>query len=91
MTWHKAGLTERMANIMLAGAVLLTDYTDGFNEGSGEDFVDFKLSDIDSLPGKIKELLKDKSLLNKISLNGRKRALNSMTWDKRAEELLELI
>lgn len=91
MTWHKAGLTERMANIMLAGAVLLTDYTDGFNEGSGEDFVDFKLSDIDSLPGKIKELLKNDSLLNKIALNGKKRAISSMTWDKRAEELLELL
>ena len=90
MTWHKAGLTERMANIMLAGAVLLTDYTDGFNEGSGEDFVDFKLSDIDSLPGKIKELLKNESLLNKIALNGKKRAISSMTWDKRAEELLRL-
>ena len=91
MTWHKAGLTERMANIMLAGAVLLTDCTDGFSEGAGEDFVDFKLSDIDSLPEKIKELLKNESLLNKIALNGRKRALSSMTWDKRAEELLELI
>ena len=91
MTWHKAGLTERMANIMLAGAVLLTDCTEGFSEGAGEDFVDFKLSAIDSLPGKIKELLKDDSLLNKIALNGRKRALSSMTWDKRAEELLELI
>ena len=91
MTWHKAGLTERMANIMLAGAVLLTDCTDGFSEGAGEDFVDFKLSDIDSLPGKIKELLKNDSLLNKIALNGKKRAISSMTWDKRAEELLELL
>ena len=91
MTWHKAGLTERMANIMLAGAVLLTDCTDGFSEGAGEDFVDFKLSDIDSLPEKIKELLKNDSLLSKIAHNGRKRALSSMTWDKRAEELLELI
>ena len=91
MTWHKAGLTERMANIMLAGAVLLTDCTDGFSEGAGEDFVDFKLSDIDSLPEKIKELLKNDSLLNKIALNGRKRAISSMTWDKRAEELLELL
>ena len=91
MTWHKAGLTERMANIMLAGAVLLTDCTDGFSEGVGEDFVDFKLSDIDSLPEKIKELLKNDSLLNKIALNGRKRAIGSMTWDKRAEELLELL
>ena len=53
--------------------------------------MDFKLSAIDSLPEKIKELLKDESFLNKIALNGRKRALNSMTWDKRAEELLELI
>ena len=91
MTWHKAGLTERMANIMLAGAVLLTDCTDGFSEGAGEDFVDFKLSAIDSLPEKIKELLKNDSLLSKIAHNGRKRAINSMTWDKRAEELLELI
>ena len=91
MTWHKAGLTERMANIMLAGAVLLTDYTDGFSEGAGEDFVDFKLSAIDSLPEKIKELLKNDSLLNKIALNGKKRAISSMTWDKRAEELLELL
>ena len=53
--------------------------------------MDFKLSDIDSLPGKIKELLKNESLLSQIAHNGRKRALNSMTWDKRAEELLELI
>ena len=91
MTWHKAGLTERMANIMLSGAVLITDFTEGFSEGAGEDFVDFKLSAIDSLPEKIKELLKNDSLLNKIALNGKKRAISSMTWDKRAEELLELL
>ena len=46
---------------------------------------------LDSLPEKIKELLKNESLLSKIALNGRKRALSSMTWDKRAEELLELL
>ena len=37
MAWHKAGFTERMANSMLAGAVLLTDETfyhrDEFSDG----------------------------------------------------------
>ena len=46
MSWHKAGFTERMANIMLAGAVLVTDdtrYLEGRYE-NGKDLVSFGLA-----------------------------------------------
>jgi spore maturation protein CgeB len=92
MSWHKAGMTERIANIMLSGAVCISDETtylrDNFIED--EEIVLFKLDKLEELPGKINRLLEDDALRKQISKNAYEKAKREHTWEKRAQELLEL-
>lgn len=92
MSWHKGGFTERMANIMLAGAVLVTDnttYLDGrYDDG---DLLVFQLNEREKLPGQIKRLLSDDDLRQQIAQNGRKKTTVSHTWEKRAEQFLTIL
>ena len=92
MSWHKGGFTERMANIMLAGAVLVTDATTYLDGRYGEeDLLSFRLLERDGLPRRIKCLLEDDALRQKLAENGRQKTLREHTWDKRAEEFAELL
>ena len=92
MSWHKGGFTERMANIMLAGAVLVTDATTYLDGRYGEeDLLSFRLSERDGLPRRIKRLLEDDALRQKLAENGRQKTLREHTWEKRAEEFAELL
>lgn len=92
MSWHKGGFTERMANIMLAGAVLVTDDTTYLNGNyTDEDLLVFSLEERGKLPDKIKYLLAHEKQRNKIAENGRKKTLSQHTWDKRAEQFLNLL
>lgn len=91
MSWHKGGFTERMANIMLAGAVLVTDDTTYLHgKYDDKDMLIFHLQEPEKLVEKIKALLGDNELRNSIAENGRKRAKEEHTWDKRAEQFLKL-
>lgn len=92
MTWHKAGMTERIANIMLSGAVCLSDETVYLREHFVEDeeLVLFELDRLDELPGKIERLLKDEDYRQDIAANAYKNASAHHTWRQRAEELLKL-
>ena len=61
MAWHKGGFTERMANSMLAGAVLLTDET-SYQRGqfrSGQECQMFSLTELDKLPELTRKILQD--------------------------------
>lgn len=92
MSWHKAGFTERMANIMLAGAVLVTDetaYLDG--KYDAEDMLIFRLQERDGLPQQIKELLADRVLRECIAERGREKTKKAHTWDTRAEQFLQIL
>lgn len=92
MSWHKGGFTERMANIMLAGAVQVTDATTYLDGRYGEeDLLSFRLSERDGLPKRIKRLLEDDALRQKLAENGRQKTLREHTWEKRAEEFAELL
>jgi hypothetical protein len=91
MSWHKGGFTERMANIMLAGAVLITDYTTYLEGRYGEeDMVIFRLNERDTLGGRIRVLLDNETLRQKIAENGKRKTLQEHTWEKRAEQFLEI-
>ncbi len=92
MSWHKAGFTERMASIMLAGAVLVTDDTT-FLRGNydTEDMLVFNLAGIKKLPEKILCILQDESKRNKIAERGRRKTMNEHTWAKRAEQFEKLM
>lgn len=93
MAWHKGGFTERMANTMLQGAVLVTDQTSyreyGFTPGS--DCVMFSLEELKELPQQIKKLLADKEKRAAVAQAGQQYARTYQTWDSRAEQLLQII
>lgn len=92
MAWHKAGFTERMADIMLAGAVLVTDDT-AFLRGryTGEDMVIFEREKLEELPQRIKSLLADEKARRQMAENGRTKTKKEHTWDKRAEQFMRLL
>lgn len=93
MNGHKAGMTERIANIMLCGACCLSDETSYLKEYfyDGEDIVLFRADQLGRLIDKIRYLLRHDEERERIALNGREKALREHTWKKRAEELLTLI
>lgn len=90
MAWHKGGFTERMANIMLCKAVLVTDdtsYLDG-RFCRGMDLLAFQLDELEKLPGILKEYLKNDEKREKVASSGYEKALEYHTWDCRAHEFL---
>lgn len=92
MSWHKAGFTERMANIMLSGALLVTDYTTYLDSKYGEnDMLIFRLEDMKKLPERIKYFLKNTNERIKVADCGRERAEKEHTWDKRAGQLVDIL
>lgn len=93
MAWHKGGFTERMANSMLSGAVLLTDettYQKSF-ENADKYCAMFSLNRLQELPGIARKLLEDDAWRMEIAQRGYDYAKEHHTWDCRAEELLALI
>lgn len=92
MSWYKGGFTERMAGIMLAGAVLVTDDTSYLHGRYGEeDMLIFRLEYLEELPAKIRQLLDDTKRRERVAENGRRKAEEEHTWDKRAEQFLKLL
>lgn len=92
MTWHKAGMTERIANIMLSGAVCLSDESSYLREHytDGEEMLLFKLSELSALPQKVLHLLRDEERRQQMAAKAYERARKEHTWRKRAEEFLAL-
>lgn len=93
MRGHRAGMTERIANIMLCGACCLSDETVYLREHftDGEDISLFKRTQLDELPDKIRYLLAHDEERERIALAGQKKAFKEHTWRVRAEQLLELL
>lgn len=93
MRGHKAGMTERIANIMLCGACCLSDETLYLKEHftDGKDIVLFKRSELDDLPKKIQYLLEHADKREQIARAGREKALKEHTWRRRAEQLLTML
>lgn len=92
MSWHKAGMTERIANIMLCGAVCLSEETDYLKEhfAEGEEIVTFKLSQLEKLPEQIRQLLNNDNW-RRVSRKGYEIASREHTWERRALQLLEVV
>lgn len=92
MSWHKGGMTERLANIMLTGAMCLSDTTSYLreNHADGEDVVLFELDQMDQLKEKIQDLLQIDQRRTEIARAGQKIALEEYTWKKRAKQLIAL-
>lgn len=92
MSWHKGGFTERMANIMLAGAVLVTDDTTYLKGKYDEnDMLVFRLDELECLPEQINKLLEDDEKRQRMAQNGLEKTKREHTWEKRAEQFLALL
>lgn len=93
MSWHKGGMTERIANTMLAGSICVTDTTSYLKKHftDGKDIVFFSLEDIYSLPQKIKNLLTDINTASKIAEKGKENALKYHTWSNRASAFIDIL
>lgn len=93
MSWHKAGMTERIANYMLSGAVCISDVTTYLEENfvDGEEIILFRLQELERLPEKIARLLGDSEYRDSIAHKAYKKAAELHTWKKRTEQLLELV
>lgn len=91
MSWHKAGMTERVANIMLSGAVCLSDETEYLKAHfiEGEQIVCYSLKHLEELPHKIKELLEDEKRI-RIAYEGYEAANAGHTWRHRAVRLIKM-
>lgn len=91
MSWHKAGMTERIANIMLSGAVCLSDETSYLREHfTEEQLVTFRLDCLDELPLKIEKILQDDNW-EKIAHYGYRKAMQEHTWERRAKQLVDMV
>ncbi len=90
MNGHKAGMTERIANIMLCGACCVSDETSYLKEHfcDGEEIVCFRADKLEQLIERLRYLLANDAERERIALKGREKALCEHTWRKRAEELL---
>lgn len=91
MTWHKAGMTERVADIMLGGAVCISDTTtylrDNFNDN---EIVLFDIGKPQQLVQNVKEILENDALRHDIALAGYNKAVHFHTWHNRAISLVHL-
>lgn len=92
MSWHKGGFTERMAAIMLSGAVLVTDDSTYLHGRYGDkDMLVFHLENLEELPGRIREMLQNDELREQVGRNGKEIAEREQTWDKRAVSFREIL
>ena len=91
-SWHRGAITERISNILLNGAVCVSDISSGLTEHFEEDkeIITFKLTDAIHVSEIIKKLLSDDKYRISIAKAGYEKALKNFTWGKRADELIEL-
>lgn len=93
MSWHKAGMTERIIGIMMSGAVCLTDETRYLRNHFSQmgDIAMFRLDELDRLPILIGQILSDEKRRKAIARSAYKKVVAEHTWDVRARQFLELV
>lgn len=92
MSWHKDGMTERIAEMMLAGTVAISDESTYLRENFSDNEIKlFDLDEIENLPQMIITLLNDKDILMLMAKRAREKAQKAHTWNVRAVKMCELI
>jgi spore maturation protein CgeB len=93
MSWHKAGMTERIANMMLNHAVTVTDESKYLVENyvEGEDYLAISLTDIAGVPKVLRQILEDEKKQQEIAESAYEKARNKETWACRAKRIMEII
>lgn len=95
MSWHKGGMTERIANIMLNGAVCVSDQTAYLKNHftDGKDIVLFDLMQLQELPEKVHALLNPQNdeTVRQIAQAGYENAWKNHRWENRAGQFIGLL
>ncbi len=93
MSWHKAGMTERIANMFLNGAVMITDTSTYLEKEyvEGEDYFAFSLDEMEKLPSIIRSILDDPDRQQRIRNSAYRKAARKETWEQRAKMFLEIL
>jgi len=93
MKWHKDGFTERISNSLLCQSLVLSDKSQYLEENfiNGTELVLFDLSKLELLPSIVNRLLSDSALLEYITANGHKKALEQHLWIHRAKQFLDIL
>jgi glycosyltransferase involved in cell wall biosynthesis len=93
MSWHKDGMTERIANMMLNRTVVVTDGSRYLKEHyqDGRELLFYDLEHLEELPGMIRTLLENREQRESIVQQAYKRAVSEDTWGNRAEEFLRIL
>lgn len=93
MSWHKSGMTERIANTMLNKTVCLTDKTKYLEKNfkDGTDIVMFDLSKLYELPQKVANLLSDDDRMCEIAEAGYRNASAKHRWKNRADSFVDML
>ena len=90
MAWHKDGFTERIANSMLCKSLVITDRSTCLEKQyrDGEELLLFDLTDLRSLPERVRDHLTNDRKREQILENAYTRAVAEDTWRTRAELFL---
>ena len=93
MAWHKAGMTERIANSMLNHAVVISNKSEIFKEEFkyGEELYWFDLDEIKKLPDLIHGILKDEQKQRIVAEQAYRKAKANYTWEKQLERFLKIL
>lgn len=92
-SWHKQSLTERVPNIMLQGAVCVSDYSDRlplyFENNS--DIIIYSLKDLNKLCERVWILLEDTNKRIEVARAGYINAYSNHRWINRVNEIMRFI
>jgi hypothetical protein len=90
MPWFKNGCSERVFNVMLNGAVCLTDVSEYLCERfeSGRELIFYELDDMQGLKDSVEWLLSCPKAAEQIAQCGYEAAAANDTWAKRIEQVL---
>ena len=91
MAWHKDGFTERIADSMLAGAIVVSDWSRQLEECHKKATVLYHLNQLGDLPQYLQDLLENDEKRIELSQFAKTHALQQVTWDVRVEALLKKI
>lgn len=89
MPWFKDGAHDRVFNSMLNGAVCVSDGSKYMDEilTDGKDYIKYDLARLDELPDRIRDVLENREIWERIVKSGYNRASRGHTWADRARFL----
>jgi spore maturation protein CgeB len=93
MPGFKGGTHERVFNSLLLKSVCLTDTSSWLVENftDGVDLAFYSLSELNRLPGQVKNLLENEEASKTIAENGYKKVLNNFVWKNNVDTILREI